>query len=150
MATAPRWCAWGGAIEAAIDRPRLASFAAGHRGYERDSEPSLDKCLHRLDLRAAATDPRADLAPRAEAEHLVADFVEWDTPQGTTVGRIKRKLTRPTKIKTHKLAASRENPEYLVETDKSKKLAPHEPSALRKQKRRNSYEFAFVIPTWVG
>ena len=89
LATAPRWCAWGGAIEAAIDRPRLASFAAGHRGHERDSEPSLDKCLHRLDLRAAATDPRADLAPRAEAEHLFAKavaFLHKDETFGLQIG----------------------------------------------------------------
>ena len=65
----------------------------------------------------------------------VGDRVEWDTSQGKTVGRIKKKLTRPTKIKTHKVAASAKNLEYLVETEKSRKLAAHQPSGLRKRQR---------------
>lgn len=65
----------------------------------------------------------------------VGDRVEWDTSQGTTFGRVKKKLTRPTKIKTHKVAASAKNPEYLVETEKSKKLAAHKSSELRKRSR---------------
>ena len=40
----------------------------------------------------------------------VGDRVEWDTSQG-----------------------SRENPEYLVQTEKSKKLAAHKPAELRKK-----------------
>jgi hypothetical protein len=65
----------------------------------------------------------------------VEDRVEWDTSQGTTVGRIKKKLTKPTKIKSHKVAASPKNPEYLVETEKSRKLAAHRPAELRKRAR---------------
>ena len=63
------------------------------------------------------------------------DRVEWDTSQGKATGRVKKKLTAPMKIKTHKVAASRENPQYLVETEKSKKLAAHKPSELRKRSR---------------
>ncbi|MGV3534059.1 MAG: DUF2945 domain-containing protein [Chthoniobacteraceae bacterium] len=65
----------------------------------------------------------------------VGDRVEWDTSQGKTTGKIKRKLTSPMKIKSHKVAASKENPEYLVETEKSKKLAEHKPTELRKKSR---------------
>lgn len=65
----------------------------------------------------------------------VGDHVAWETSQGTTTGRVKKKLTRPTKIKAHKVAASPENPEYLVETDKSHKLAAHKPGSLRKRAR---------------
>jgi len=61
--------------------------------------------------------------------------VEWDTPQGKTVGRVKKKLTHPIKIKGHKVAASATNPEFLVETEKSRKLAAHKPAALRKRAR---------------
>jgi hypothetical protein len=60
------------------------------------------------------------------------DKVEWETSQGKTSGTVKKKLTSPTKIKSHKVAASKENPEYLVETDKSKKEAAHKPDALKK------------------
>ena len=62
----------------------------------------------------------------------LGDRVKWDTSQGTTVGRIEKKLTRPMKIKSHKVAASAQNPEYLVRTEKSRKLAAHKPSELRK------------------
>ena len=65
----------------------------------------------------------------------VGDRVEWDTSQGKTVGRIKKKLTSPTRIKTHKVAASAKNPEYLMQTEKSRKLAAHKPAELRKRGR---------------
>jgi hypothetical protein len=69
----------------------------------------------------------------AEKKLSVGDHVEWNTSQGKTTGRVKKKLTAPTQIKTHKVAASKENPEYLVETDKSRKLAAHKPSGLKKK-----------------
>ena len=62
------------------------------------------------------------------------DHVEWKTSQGKTKGTVKKKLTSPTKIKGHKVAASAENPEFLVETDESKKQAAHKPNALKKIK----------------
>ena len=61
------------------------------------------------------------------------DAVEWETPQGTTSGEVKKKLTAPTDIKSHHVAASAENPEYLVESDGSGKEAAHKPSALKKK-----------------
>jgi hypothetical protein len=60
------------------------------------------------------------------------DEVEWNTPQGKTHGRVERKLTEPTDIDGHHVAASEENPEYLVRSDKSGKLAAHKPDALRR------------------
>lgn len=62
------------------------------------------------------------------------DHVEWETSQGTTSGTVKKKLTSETKIKGHKVAASKDNPEYLVETDESKKEAAHKPESLEKAK----------------
>ncbi len=62
------------------------------------------------------------------------DKVEWSTPQGKTEGTVKKKLTSPTSIKDHKVAASKDNPEYLVESDKSGKEAAHKPKALKKKK----------------
>ena len=63
------------------------------------------------------------------------DKVEWETSQGKTSGTVKKKLTSPTKIKSHKVAASKENPEYLVETAKSGKEAAHKPEALKKKSK---------------
>lgn len=60
------------------------------------------------------------------------DKVEWNTPQGKTTGEVKKKLTSPTDIKGHHVAASKENPEYLVESDKTGKKATHKPDALNK------------------
>jgi len=62
------------------------------------------------------------------------DHVEWETSQGTTKGTVKKKLTSATRIKGHKVAASKDNPEYLVETDKSRKKAAHKPQGLKKAK----------------
>lgn len=63
------------------------------------------------------------------------DKVEWETPQGKTTGTIKKKLTAPTDIKSHHVAASEDNPEYLVESDKSGKQAAHKPESLKKSKK---------------
>lgn len=60
------------------------------------------------------------------------DKVEWKTSQGETTGKIKKKLTSPTDIKGHHVAASADNPEYLVESDKSGKEAAHKPESLEK------------------
>ena len=64
----------------------------------------------------------------------VGETVEWETSQGKTKGVVKKKLTSPTHIKDHKVAASPDEPQYLVETTESKKKAAHKPAALRKVK----------------
>ena len=60
------------------------------------------------------------------------DRVSWDSSGGHSTGKVVRKLTSPTQIKGHKVAASKDNPEYLVESDKSGRRAAHKPSALKK------------------
>lgn len=60
------------------------------------------------------------------------DEVEWNTPQGRTRGRVERKFTGPIDIEGHHVAASEENPEYLVRSDTSGRLAAHKPDALRR------------------
>lgn len=60
------------------------------------------------------------------------DPVEWDTPQGKTSGTVAKKLTKPTKIQGHKVAASPKHPEYLVETNESRKEAAPLATELRK------------------
>lgn len=60
------------------------------------------------------------------------DKVEWETSQGKTSGTVKKKLTAPTDIKGHHVAASKENPELLVESEKSGKEAAHKPESLKK------------------
>ena len=43
-----------------------------------------------------------------------------------------KKVTSPTKIKGHKVAASKDNPEYIVQSDKTGAKAAHKPTELRK------------------
>ena len=61
------------------------------------------------------------------------DHVTWGTPQGQTEGVVEKKLTEPTDIKHHHVAASADNPEYLVKSDKSGKEAAHKPEELHKK-----------------
>lgn len=60
------------------------------------------------------------------------DKVEWRHSQGKSTGKVVRKVTRPTHIKDHKVAASLEHPEYIVESSKTGAQAAHTPSGLRK------------------
>jgi hypothetical protein len=60
------------------------------------------------------------------------DRVGWDSSGGHSVGKVVKKLTSPTKIKGHKVAASKDKPEFLVESDKSGKRAAHKADALTK------------------
>jgi hypothetical protein len=59
--------------------------------------------------------------------------VEWNSHGGIAKGKIQKKLTSRTTIKGHQVAASPDNPEYLVETDQGGQAAP-KPEALRKRK----------------
>ena len=60
------------------------------------------------------------------------DKVEWNSAQGKITGEVKKKLTSPTDIKKHHVAASKDNPEYLVESEKTGKEAAHKPDSLKK------------------
>ena len=59
------------------------------------------------------------------------DKVGWDSSGGHSTGKVVKKLTSPMTIKGHKVAASKDNPEYLLETDEGKQAA-HKPDALTK------------------
>ena len=62
------------------------------------------------------------------------DKVEWDSSGGHSKGSVVRKVVSPTKIKTHVVAASPDNPEYIVRSDKSGKEAAHKPGNLKKSR----------------
>ncbi|MBW4697338.1 MAG: DUF2945 domain-containing protein [Aphanocapsa lilacina HA4352-LM1] len=67
------------------------------------------------------------------AEELkVGDRVEWHRSGGKSTGEIQKKLTEPIEIKGHKVAASTDNPQFLVVSDKSGEEAAHKPEALKK------------------
>jgi hypothetical protein len=59
------------------------------------------------------------------------DKVSWKSHGGTAEGKVVRKQTEPMTIKWHKVRASKENPEFLGETDTGKRAA-HKAEALKK------------------
>ena len=59
------------------------------------------------------------------------DKVRWKSHGGKAHGTVVRKVTSSMTIKGHKVAASRDSPEFLVETDEGKRAA-HKPRALSK------------------
>ncbi|RXT24523.1 hypothetical protein B5P46_20280 [Rhizobium leguminosarum] len=59
------------------------------------------------------------------------DEVSWNTSQGKTEGRVVKKQAGPT-IKGHSVKASKAEPQYIVESDRSGKRAAHKPDELRK------------------
>ncbi len=61
------------------------------------------------------------------------DKVKWASSQGEVKGTVEKKLTKPMRIKTHKVAASPENPEFLVKSDKTGAKAAHKAEALKKR-----------------
>ena len=64
------------------------------------------------------------------------DRAQWNTPQGKTTGTAKKKLTSRQKIKGHVAKASKEHPEYRVQSEKSGKQAAHKPAELQKAPTR--------------
>ena len=61
------------------------------------------------------------------------DKVAWDTSQGETHCKVVRKQTSETHIKGHKVVASKDNPQYIVESERSGDRAAHKPGKLRKR-----------------
>jgi plastocyanin len=59
------------------------------------------------------------------------DKVSWSSQGGEAHGKVVRKVEKPMTIKGHKVAASPDNPEFLVETEDGKRAA-HKPGALRR------------------
>ena len=72
------------------------------------------------------------MEPKMEKQLKSRDCVSWKSHGGTARGKFARKLTSPTQIKGHKVAASKDNPEYLVETEDGKHAA-HKAGALTKR-----------------
>lgn len=66
-------------------------------------------------------------------EFSKGDKVQWESSQGTIEGTIEKKLTEPTDIKKHHVDASKDDPQYLVKSDKTGKEAAHKPGSLSKR-----------------
>ena len=68
----------------------------------------------------------------AEQELHKGDKVEWKTHGTTTEGTVVEKITSETEAAGRTVKASKDDPQYQVESDKSGKDAVHTPEALDK------------------
>jgi len=81
------------------------------------------------------------LSSRKEVRTMATDFkrgdhVEWNSEAGRVRGTIQKKVTREITFKGYKRHASKEEPQYIIKSDKTDHLAIHKGSALKKLKRR--------------
>ena len=61
------------------------------------------------------------------------DKVEWSSHGGKAEGKVEKKLTDDTKIKGQQIRASKDDPRYLVKSEKSGAKAAHRAGALKKK-----------------
>jgi hypothetical protein len=61
------------------------------------------------------------------------DKVEWKTHGTSTTGTVKRKITSDEKAAGRQVRADPDEPQYLVESDKSGREAVHKPESLDKR-----------------
>ncbi len=61
------------------------------------------------------------------------DDVTWKSHGNTVEGTVKKKITEDTEAAGRTVRASKDDPQYLVESDKSGKDAVHKPDALDKK-----------------
>ncbi|MFF3030928.1 DUF2945 domain-containing protein [Streptomyces rubiginosohelvolus] len=61
------------------------------------------------------------------------DQVSWSSHGQTVPGKVKKKITEPGEVAGRTVKASKEDPQYEVESEKSGRNAVHKPQALRKK-----------------
>lgn len=62
----------------------------------------------------------------------IGDHVEWNSEAGPVGGTIEKKITAAIKFKTYTVRASKDEPQYLIKSDKTDHLAMHKGAALKK------------------
>jgi hypothetical protein len=63
------------------------------------------------------------------------DHVEWNSEAGRVRGTIRRKVTSEITFKGYRRHASKEEAQYVIQSDKTDHLAIHKGSALKKIKK---------------
>ncbi len=69
-------------------------------------------------------------------DFAVGDHVEWNSEAGRVRGVIKKKITSAIPFKGYTVRASKEEPQYLIQSDVSEHLAMHKGAALKKLKNK--------------
>lgn len=65
----------------------------------------------------------------------IGDRVSWNSEAGRVSGIIRKKISSPMPFKGYTVRASKQEPQYLIESDKTDHVAVHKGSALRKLRR---------------
>ncbi len=68
----------------------------------------------------------------AKDEFHKGDKVSWKSHGGTAEGTVEKKITTETQAGGRAVKASKDEPQYLVKSEKSGGEAVHKPSALKK------------------
>jgi DUF2945 family protein len=71
---------------------------------------------------------------RLGGEFKRGDRVEWKFGRGKAVGVVRKRLTARTAVGKQVVAASKDDPRYLVETERSRKQVAKRPSVLKRLK----------------
>lgn len=71
-----------------------------------------------------------------DSKFRVGDRVSWNSEAGRVTGIIMKKITSPTLLKGYMRHASKEEPQYIIKSEKTDHVAVHKASALRKLKKR--------------
>jgi hypothetical protein len=66
------------------------------------------------------------------AEFKKGDKVKWQSHGGEAIGTVERKITERTEAGGRTVEASKEEPQYLVESEESGGTAVHKPEALER------------------
>jgi hypothetical protein len=66
------------------------------------------------------------------ADFKKGDKVKWNSHGGEAVGKVQKRITSETEAAGRKVKASKEEPQYLVKSDKSGGTAVHKPGALKR------------------
>lgn len=67
------------------------------------------------------------------AEFKKGDDVSWQSHGNTVDGTVEKKITSETEEAGRKVKASKDDPQFLVKSDKTGKEAVHKPTALDKE-----------------
>ena len=65
------------------------------------------------------------------------DHVEWNSEAGRVRGTIKKRIASAITFKGYTVRASKEEPQYLIKSDKTDHMAMHKGSALKKIRKAN-------------
>lgn len=72
----------------------------------------------------------------AKQPFKVGDHVSWNSEAGRVRGTIKKKITSEIPFKGYTVRASKDEPQYLIKSDKTDHLAMHKGSALTKLRKK--------------